>query len=165
MKANMLTTLGEARAYAWIYSNANPIRQATADRYMEEYAFYLKGKLPDRAASAAGRRCAEVGVRYGALRGILSALPALEAAVADGDEAAAEGPEAEIRASLDTFRRFPPRPFGQPPGPRKTSAARTVEIVYVGCDAQVRGIAGAGGGDPAHAADSSPGGKGSSPCE
>ena len=99
---------------------------------MDEYALYLRGKRPERAASASGRRCAEVGVRYGALKGIMSALPALEAAVAANDEAAAEAPGARIRAALDTFRLYPPRPFGQPPGSRKATAARTVEMASGG---------------------------------
>ncbi len=111
--ANMLTTLGEGRAYARIYSQAYPVRPSTAHRYMDEYARYLGGITPETAPSPEAGMWAMAGIRYGALSSLAEAVPVLERALEAGDAAAAEEAELDVRKCLETLERYPPKPMGR----------------------------------------------------
>jgi hypothetical protein len=119
--SNLLTTLGEGRAYTRIYSQAYPVRPSTARRYMEEYARYLDGITPETAPSPEAGMWAMAGIRYGALSRLAEAVPILERAIEAGDTAAADTAGRDVRACLATLERYPPKPMGRRVRPSKGS--------------------------------------------
>lgn len=110
---NSLTTLGEGRAFVTIYSMAHEPRPSTRDRYLSEYRRYLQGIVPEEAPTLAAGMWAMAGIRFGALEEMKEAVPALEAAVGAGDQAAAEAAAAAVQACLEVFRKYPPHPLGR----------------------------------------------------
>lgn len=128
MMHELLTTLGEGRAFVNIYSMAHEPRPSTRKRYLSEYRRYLQGIVPEEAPSLAAGMWAMAGVRFGALERMKAAVPALEVAVKAGDQVTAEAAAAEVEACLEVFRKYPPHPLGRRVRKYKEQAPRVKEL-------------------------------------
>lgn len=98
---NLLTLLGEARAYVDIYTAEPQPSPATAQRYQVAYDGFMGGQ---RTAHESWRRAA---IRYVRLRRLCLAVPKLEAALEAKDLSSAILVAEQIRESLDVLRRNP----------------------------------------------------------
>lgn len=104
---NLLTLLGEARAYVNIYSAGCPHPgSATARAYDQAYQRCLSA-IHDDDAAAATERWRRAAIRHGALRRLRKAVEPLADAVTCGDRTAAELAAASVRAALTILYRYP----------------------------------------------------------
>ena len=106
---NLLTELGEARAYVDIYSVGPPPSDATSKGYRQAFARYratgFLGRSPtSRPATSAWHKAA---LRYGALAELRDVVPTLEAALTTADGAATETAAARLSSALDLLRLNP----------------------------------------------------------
>lgn len=106
---NLLTELGEARAYVNIYSVGPKPCETTSKGYRQAFARYRAtgslGRSPSsRPGTSAWHRAA---LRYGALDELRLAVPTLELALATADAAAAEASALRVSTALELLRQNP----------------------------------------------------------
>jgi hypothetical protein len=120
---NLLTLLGEAKAYDNIYCTMPGPSEKTAvgyrlafERYLSTGSFGRSDRL--RPSTVVWHKAA---FRFGALEILRAAIPDLEAAVSANDHPAAEAAGHRVARVVEMLRRNPPgkpggRPRDRPPG-------------------------------------------------